>query len=147
MLNSEIVTAVAEGLKFTIVLLDNHGYQCIEGLARAVGVPDFGNELRFRDKGRNRLTGPYVPIDFRQHAESMGALAFFAATEPELRAALARADQADRVTVIVVPTEPEKRTPGFEGWWEVPAAEVSEHTGVRTARATYDKARTNQRLG
>ena len=147
MLNSEIVTAVAEGLKFTIVLLDNHGYQCITGLARSVGVPDFGNELRFRDKGRNRLTGPYVPIDFRKHAESMGALAISAATEQELRAALAQADQADRVTLIVVPTEPEKRTPGFEGWWEVPAAQVSGQPGVRTARKTYDKARTNQRLG
>jgi 3D-(3,5/4)-trihydroxycyclohexane-1,2-dione acylhydrolase (decyclizing) len=147
MLNSEIVTAVAEGLKFTIVLLDNHGYQCITGLARSVGVPDFGNELRFRDKGRNRLTGPYVPIDFRQHAEAMGALAIFAGSAEELKAALGQADRADRVTVIVVPTEPEKRVPGFEGWWEVPAAEASGQAGVKRARRTYDKARTNQRLG
>ena len=147
MLNSEIVTAVAEGLKFTIVILDNHGYQCITGLARSVGVPDFGNELRFRDKGRNRLTGPYVPIDFRKHAEAMGALAIFAASAEELTAALAEADRADRVTVIVVPTEPEKRGPGFEGWWEVPAAEVSGQAGVRTAREKYDRARTKQRLG
>jgi 3D-(3,5/4)-trihydroxycyclohexane-1,2-dione acylhydrolase (decyclizing) len=147
MLNSEIVTAVAEGLKFTIVLLDNHGYQCITGLARSVGVPDFGNELRFRDKGRNRLTGPYVPIDFRQHAEAMGALAILAASAEGLKAALEQADQTDRVTVIVVPTEPEKRTPGFEGWWEVPAAEVSGQAGVRSARERYDQARTKQRLG
>ena len=49
MMNSEIVTAVAEGLKLTIVVLDNHGFQCILALQRAVGVPDFGNELRFRD--------------------------------------------------------------------------------------------------
>ncbi len=75
MLNSEIVTAVAEGLKLTIVVLDNHGFQCILALQRLVGVPDFGNELRFRDRSRNRLTGPYVPIDFRKHAEAMGALA------------------------------------------------------------------------
>ena len=147
MLNSEIVTAVAEGLKFTIVLLDNHGYQCITGLARSVGVPDFGNDLRFRDKGRNRLTGPYVPVDFRQHAEAMGALAIFAATPDELKAALARANQVDRVTVIVVPTEPEKRVPGFEGWWEVPAAEVSGQAGVQAARQAYEKARAMQRLG
>ena len=147
MLNSEIVTAVAEGLKFTIVLLDNHGYQCITGLARSVGVPDFGNDLRFRDKARNRLTGPYVPIDFRQHAEAMGALAISAGTSAELQAALEQADRADRVTVIVVPTAPEKRVPGFEGWWEVPAAEVSGQAGVRNARRTYDKAREMQRLG
>jgi 3D-(3,5/4)-trihydroxycyclohexane-1,2-dione acylhydrolase (decyclizing) len=147
MLNSEIVTAVAEGLKFTIVLLDNHGYGCITGLARSVGVPDFGNDLRHRDKARNRLTGPYVPVDFRQHAEAMGALAIRAHTAEELTAALAQAEVADRVTVIVVPTDPEQRVPGFEGWWDVPAAEVSAQEGVRTARQAYDKARALQRLG
>src|SRR5262249_53313340 len=48
MMNSEIVTAVAERLKLTVVV-DNHGFQCILALQRSVGVPDFGNELRFRD--------------------------------------------------------------------------------------------------
>ncbi len=147
MMNSEIVTAVAEGLRFTIVLLDNHGFGCITGLARMVGVPDFGNDLRSRDKATNRLTGPYVPIDFRMHAEAMGALAIDAATADDLRAALATARVADRVTVIVVPIDPEARTPGFEGWWEVPAAEVSAQAGVQAARSTYEDARTRQRLG
>src|SRR5215212_397184 len=122
MMNSEIVTAVAEGLKLTIVVLDNHGFQCILALQRSVGVPDFGNELRFRDPASNRLTGAYVPIDFRKHAESMGALAIQANTADELRAALACARDADRITVIAVPTEPEKRVPGFESWWDVPVA-------------------------
>ncbi len=145
MLNAEIVTAVAEGLKVTILVLDNHGYQCIVGLQRAVGVPEFGNELRFRDTGRNRLTGPYVPVDFRAHAEAMGALALFARTPAELKDALARAREADRVTVIVVPVEPEKRVPGFEGWWDVPVAAVSGQQGVRTAREEYEQAGAAQR--
>jgi 3D-(3,5/4)-trihydroxycyclohexane-1,2-dione acylhydrolase (decyclizing) len=145
MLNAEIVTAVAEGLKFTVVLLDNHGYQCIIGLGRAVGVPDFGNELRFRDKGRNRLTGPYVPVDFRAHAEAMGALAIFARTPSELQAALAQARAADRVSVIVVPVEPEKRVAGFEGWWDVPVAAVSGQTSVQVARRWYEEAIAKQR--
>ena len=54
MLNSEIVTAVAEGIRITIVVFDNHGYQCIKDLAWSCGVPQFGNELRFREAG----TGP-----------------------------------------------------------------------------------------
>ncbi len=145
MLNAEIVTAVAEGLKFTIVLLDNHGYQCIVALQRSVGVPDFGNELRFRDPSRNRLSGPYVPVDFRAHAEAMGALAIFAATPDELRTALARAREADRVTVIVVPVEPEKRVPGFEGWWDVPVAAVSASQSVQAARREYVRAGAEQR--
>jgi 3D-(3,5/4)-trihydroxycyclohexane-1,2-dione acylhydrolase (decyclizing) len=145
MLNAEIVTAVAEGLKFTVVVLDNHGYQCIIGLGRAVGVPDFGNELRFRDKGRNRLTGPYVPVDFRAHAEAMGALGLFARTPAELRDALGQARAADRVAVIVVPVEPEKRVAGFEGWWDVPVAAVSGQPGVQAARREYEQAIASQR--
>ncbi|MBF6605001.1 MAG: 3D-(3,5/4)-trihydroxycyclohexane-1,2-dione acylhydrolase (decyclizing) [Chloroflexi bacterium] len=145
MMNSEIVTAVAEGLKLTIVVLDNHGFQCILALQRAVGVPDFGNELRFRDHASNRLTGPYVPIDFRQHAEAMGALALHACTPDELRDALAQARAADRITVIAVPTEPEKRVPGFESWWDVPVAATSGQEGVRDARKGYEHARRRQR--
>jgi 3D-(3,5/4)-trihydroxycyclohexane-1,2-dione acylhydrolase (decyclizing) len=146
MMNSEIVTAVAEGLKLTIVVLDNHGFQCIVALQRAVGVPDFANELRFRDRRSNRLTGPYVPIDFRKHAESMGALAIQANTPDELRSALAEARAADRITVIVVPTEPDKRVPGFESWWDVPVAGASEQASVRGARNAYDLKRREQRI-
>jgi 3D-(3,5/4)-trihydroxycyclohexane-1,2-dione acylhydrolase (decyclizing) len=145
MMNSEIVTAVAEGLKLTIVVLDNHGFQCILALQRMVGVPDFGNELRFRDRKTNRLTGPYVPVDFRAHAESMGALALHACTPDELRDALAQAKAADRITIISVPTEPEKRMPGFESWWDVPVAGASGQKSVRSARTAYDAKRRTQR--
>jgi 3D-(3,5/4)-trihydroxycyclohexane-1,2-dione acylhydrolase (decyclizing) len=145
MLNSEIVTAVAEGLRFTVVLLDNHGFQCILGLQRSVGVSGFGNELRFRDRRTGRLTGDYVPVDFRAHAEAMGALAILASTADELRAAVARARDADRVTVIVVPTDPEKRVPDFEGWWDVPVAAASGRPAVNEARVRYEEAVVHQR--
>ncbi|MHB8893180.1 MAG: 3D-(3,5/4)-trihydroxycyclohexane-1,2-dione acylhydrolase (decyclizing) [Candidatus Limnocylindrales bacterium] len=145
MLNSEIVTAVAEGIRITVVVFDNHGFQCIKDLAASVGIAQFGNELRFRDPARNRLTGGYVPVDFRKHAESMGALAIYARTEDELRAALATAREADRITVIHVAVSPDKRAPGYEGWWDVPPAEVSAQDGVRTARERYETAVENQR--
>jgi 3D-(3,5/4)-trihydroxycyclohexane-1,2-dione acylhydrolase (decyclizing) len=145
MLNSEIVTAVAEGIRITVVLFDNHGYQCIKDLQEGVGVPAFGNELRFRDPERNRLTGGYVPIDFQKHAEAMGALSIFATTEEEIRAAIARARDADRITVITVPVSPEKRAPGYEGWWDVPPAAASGQAGVRSARERYEEALTRQR--
>lgn len=88
MMNSEIVTAVAEGLKLTIVVVDNHGYQCILDLQRICGVSDFGNELRFRDPKSGTLTGEYVPIDFKKHAEAMGAHAVLAQTAAEVTAAV-----------------------------------------------------------
>ena len=145
MLNSEIVTAVAEGIRITVVVFDNHGYQCIKDLAASVGIAQFGNELRFRDPERNRLTGGYVPVDFKKHAEAMGALAFYARTEEEIRAALAAARVADRITVIHVAVSPDKRAPGYEGWWDVPPAEVSARDTVNAARARYDTAVESQR--
>src|SRR5262245_37917049 len=125
MMNSEIVTAVAEGIPITIVLFDNHGFQSIKDLAASTGVPQFGNELRFRDKARNRLTGHYVPVDFRAHAEAMGAEAFLARTADEIRDAIAAARSSGRVTLIHVPVSPLLRAPGYEGWWDVPPSEVS----------------------
>ena len=124
MMNSEIVTAVGEGIKLTIVLVDNHGYQCILGLQRAVGVSDFGNELRYRDQASKQLTGEYIQVDFLKHAESMGAYGVFARSAEDLKMALNDARNADRVTVIVVPVDPEKRMPGMGTWWDVPASAI-----------------------
>jgi 3D-(3,5/4)-trihydroxycyclohexane-1,2-dione acylhydrolase (decyclizing) len=144
MLNSEIVTAVMERRPYTIVILDNHGFQCILDLARISGVRDFGNELRFRDPARNRLVGDYVPIDFRAHAEAMGARAVTARTADEIRAGL-RDRAPDRPTVIVVPTSPAGRVPGQESWWDVPVAEASTQDNVHEARGRYERAATRQR--
>lgn len=145
MMNSEIVTAVGEGIKLTIVLVDNHGYQCILGLQRAVGVADFGNELRYRDQASKQLTGEYIQVDFLKHAESMGAYGVFARSAEDLKKALNDARNADRVTVIVVPVDPEKRMPGMGTWWDVPVAEVSMEEKTRKTRENYEKAAKNQR--
>ena len=145
MLNSEIVTAVAEGVKITVVVFDNHGYQCIKDLAWNVGIPQFGNELRFREASTGRLTGGYIPVDFAKHAEAMGAIGVTARTEQEIRDAIAAARTADRMTVIHVHVSPDKRAPGYEGWWDVPPAEVSTSETVKAARARYEQAVALQR--
>ncbi|MFA5568172.1 MAG: 3D-(3,5/4)-trihydroxycyclohexane-1,2-dione acylhydrolase (decyclizing) [Trueperaceae bacterium] len=143
MMNSEIVTAVTEGLRLTIVLVDNHGFQSIHGLQRASGTPSFLNELRQREAGE--LSGPYQPIDFTAHARSLGAHATFAPDRNAAAAALAAAKDQDGVSVIVVPVHPEKRVPGYGGWWDVPIAEVTSQESVRAAKQEYDKGRERQR--
>ena len=145
MLNSEIVTAVAEGIKFTVVVFDNHGYQCIKDLAWASGVPQFGNELRFRETGTGRLSGGFIPVDYAKHAEAMGALGIFARTEDEIRTAIAAARAHDGVTVIHVAVSPDKRAPGYDTWWDVPVAAVSGSGLVNTAREKYEVNVTRQR--
>jgi 3D-(3,5/4)-trihydroxycyclohexane-1,2-dione acylhydrolase (decyclizing) len=145
MMNSEIVTAVGEGIRITIVVVDNRGYQCILGLQRAVGVADFGNELRHRDKSTQQLTGDYIPVDFQQHAASMGAHAVLAKTPDQLKSALVTAKRSDRINVIVVPVDPEKRMPPTGNWWDVPVASVSSSEKTRSTRESYEKATANQR--
>jgi len=145
MMNSEIVTAVGEGMRLTIVVVDNHGYQCIARLQRAVGVANFGNELRYRDPRTQELTGEYIAVDFKKHAEAMGAKAIVAMSAQELTQALAAARAADGVSVIVVPVDPDKHMPAMSNWWDVPVAEVSQEDSTRRAREAYEKASKRQK--
>jgi len=145
MLHTEIVTSIQEGLKLTIVLVDNNGFRCIRELQTQSGSPAFGNELRYRDPATNRLEGPTVQIDFARNAESLGARAYTATTANELRAALEAAKRETITTVIYVPVESQERMRGFEGWWDVPIAEVSDEPSVQEAKQVYDEGRAKQR--
>ncbi len=146
MLHTEIVTSIQEGYKLTVILVDNRGFQCIRGLQMSVGSPAFGNELRFRDHHSGRLDGPPVPVDFVKNAESLGATAYYAADEAELREALKRAKEESRTTLIHVPVDPNARVPSYESWWDVPVAEVSTQPGIHDALARYREAKTYQRF-
>ncbi|MBL9188971.1 MAG: 3D-(3,5/4)-trihydroxycyclohexane-1,2-dione acylhydrolase (decyclizing) [Opitutaceae bacterium] len=146
MLHTEIVTAVQEGLKLTIVLVDNHGFGCIHGLQRGSGGRSFGNEFRHRTRANGRLEGQPVAVDFAKNAESLGATALRAVTPAELRAALATARSTRGVTLIFVTTPAEVRLPGYS-WWDVPVSATSKLPGVRAARARYDRTvKTKQRF-
>ncbi len=144
MLNHEIVTAVQEGLKITVVLTDNRGFGCIHSLQRACGGRSFGNE--FRRRGRSgRLDGAAVPVDFVANARSLGAVTFTATTARDLQKALAAARAERGVCFIYVPVTPDSVMEGFS-WWDVPPAEVSGLASVREARRRYDAARRRQRF-
>jgi 3D-(3,5/4)-trihydroxycyclohexane-1,2-dione acylhydrolase (decyclizing) len=144
MLHTEIVTAVQEGVKLTVVVVDNHGFGCIQGLQTSSGGNNFGNEFRHRSGKNARLEGQPVAVDFAKNAESLGATGLRATTLEELRDALARAKRTDGVVVIHVPVPAEIRLPGYS-WWDVPVSATSKIPGVRAARAAYDKARRRQR--
>lgn len=145
MLHTEIVTAVQEGLKLTIVLCDNHGYGCIHGLQRGCGGNSFGNEFRVRTRAAGRLEGTPVAVDYMKSAESLGATAVRAGTPAELRAALAAAKQTTGVVMIYIEVPADVRLPGYS-WWDVPMAATSAVPAVRQARAAYDRALEKQRF-
>lgn len=133
MLHSELVTSLQEGVKITVLLFDNSGYQCIHNLQRGHGSDGFGNEFRYRSKDTNRLTGEYMPMDFAAHARSMGAKGYTVTTVAELREALARARKETVSTLIHIKVLPGTCTSGYESWWRVGVAEVSTSAKVQAA--------------
>jgi 3D-(3,5/4)-trihydroxycyclohexane-1,2-dione acylhydrolase (decyclizing) len=150
MLPGELVTAVQEGLKLTIVLVDNHGFNSIGSLSRSVGTDGFGTQYRYRRDGSLGLDSetspaPLLPLDLAANAESLGAHAIRAGSIEELRAALAEAKHVDRTVVIAVEVDRYEGVPGYESWWDVPVAEVSKAEAVRAAREEYEAARRNER--
>jgi 3D-(3,5/4)-trihydroxycyclohexane-1,2-dione acylhydrolase (decyclizing) len=144
MMAQELATAVQEGLKMTVVLLDNHGFSSIGGLSAAVGCGGFATEYRCRT-GSGALDGEHVRVDFAANAASLGANALVAADAASLRRAVAEARTAAGTTVVVVPVDRNARVGGYESWWDVPVAETSTLQPVRDARAEYDRARRRQR--
>jgi 3D-(3,5/4)-trihydroxycyclohexane-1,2-dione acylhydrolase (decyclizing) len=143
MMAQEIVTALQEGYKLNIIVLDNHGFSSIGGLSHACGSGGFGTEYRYRHNGR--LDGDVISVDFLANATSLGAIALRARTREDFAAALAQAHSESRTTVIVVEVDMNQRVPGFESWWDVPIAEVSEMEPVRAAHAAYVAAKEKER--
>ena len=138
---TEIVTAMQEGLKITIILSENHGYQAIRQLQMARAGRSFGNEFRSRDRSSNRLEGEYIAVDFAQNAESMGARVWKATTADQVRTALREARAEKRPCAIVVETEKHRYLPGSEVWWDVAPAEATNDSLTRDLRTQYEEER------
>ncbi|WP_028560271.1 3D-(3,5/4)-trihydroxycyclohexane-1,2-dione acylhydrolase (decyclizing) [Paenibacillus pinihumi] len=133
MLHSELLTSIQEGKKINVILLNNHGFQCIHNLQRGHGSNGFGNEFRFREEESGRLTGGYMPIDFSLIAQGLGVKAFSATTIDELRSALESAKKEESSTLIEIRVLPGTNTGDYESWWRVGVAEVSESEKVNQA--------------
>lgn len=138
MMNSELVSAVAENVNLTVVLVDNRAFMSIRGLQMECGSPSFNNELRHRNPSTGRTDGDIINLDFVKHAQGLGAHAVKAETLDDLRCALSGAERLGGVHVIVVPVNLRERVPGYESWWDVPIAEVSAQGDVESTRDGYE---------
>ena len=147
MMHTELVTAVAEGIKLIVVLVQNHGYASIGALSESVGSQRFGTRYRLRDPETGRLDGEVLPVDLAANAESLGCRVERATTITELRSCLeaARASDERRPIVIHIETDPLVAAPSGDAWWDVPVAEVSTLETVRDARAGYEDAKRGER--
>jgi len=139
---TDIVTAIQEDLKITVVVSDNHGFQIIRRLQMWRSGISFGNEFRKREsKKTGRLAGDYLKIDIAENAKSMGARGWHVRNEKELKQALEEARKEKRSCVIVVETEKHRYAAGGGAWWDAATAEVSQSPVTRKIRAEYETGR------
>jgi 3D-(3,5/4)-trihydroxycyclohexane-1,2-dione acylhydrolase (decyclizing) len=127
MMNSEIATSIAMGLKLTIVLLDNRGFGCINRLQGSVGGDPFNNLLDERAPA----------VDFAGHARALGAHAQKVGSVGELEAALKSTRSIERTVVLVIDTDARQTTAAGGAWWDVAVPEVSDSPKVNAAHDAY----------
>ena len=150
MMSAEIITSVQEGQKLIIVLLDNHGFKSIGSLSRSMGQDGFGTRYVYPKGGQ--LPGDQdgqnveaLPIDLAANARSLGAEVISCQTYADFTAALQQARANTWTTVIYIQNDRYAGVPGYESWWDVPVAEVSERDSVAAAREEWEEMRAKER--
>ena len=145
MLAQEIITSIQEGYKLIIVLVNNEGHSSIGGLSRATGVQGFATRFRYRDEESGELSGDFLPVDLAANAASLGAKVIEATTLQSLKAALHEAREAPQTTVVKIDVDYYQQVPGYESWWDVPVAEVSDVDTAQEAYREYESDKQKER--
>lgn len=149
MLHTELVTAVAEGIKIIVVLIQNHGYASIGHLSETVGSERYGTKYRYLDETRSFENGDPLPVDLAANARSYGVDVIEVQPGPDaiqdLKAALRQAKANDHTTLVHINSDPLVYAPDGDGWWDVPVAQTSTLESTRNARAEYEQQVASQR--
>jgi 3D-(3,5/4)-trihydroxycyclohexane-1,2-dione acylhydrolase (decyclizing) len=132
LLHSELVTSIQYNQKINIVLFDNSGYGCINNLQMEHGSGSYYCEFRTHD---NQI----LNIDYAKVAEGYGAKTYRANTVEELKAALEDAKTQTVSTLIELKVLPKTMTDGYDSWWHVGVAEVSDSDSVQQAYESKEK--------
>ncbi len=151
MLSSDLVTSIQEGYKLIVVLWDNSGFKSIGSLSRSLGQDGFGTRFVYPKDGQ--LAGDSagdgvkpLAIDFAMNARSLGAHVIECQTYEDYTAALKAARDTDRTTVITIRNDRYVSVPGYDSWWDVQVAEVSEMPAVRESRKAWEEMRAKERF-
>ena len=140
MLHSELYTAVQENAKINVMLFDNQGWGCIENLQNAQGTDTFGTRFCARNPKTGALDGDLVIADFAKIAEGYGCKAYSVKTIEELREALEDSKTQTKPCFFDIKVAHKSMSDGYESWWRVGVAEVSESP---TVQAAYDAMQEN----
>ena len=143
MLHSEILSAVQEGVHFTVIVFDNHGFQVIDNLQTNQGISSYANEWRRRVD--DKLLGDYLSVDFSALAQAYGARGISVRTMDELKQAIETSRGENGPVVIDVKVTEKSMTHGYESWWRVGVPEVSRSETVKRSRADLEEKLTRVR--
>jgi 3D-(3,5/4)-trihydroxycyclohexane-1,2-dione acylhydrolase (decyclizing) len=145
MMAQEIVTAVSEGIKLVLVIVQNHGFSSIGSLSESLGSQRFGTYYRYRNQSSGRLDGDKLPIDLATNAESLGAEVIRVKTIDEFRDAVERVKTIPHTVAIHIDTDPLAPVPSSESWWDVPVSQTSDLDSTQNAYKTYESHKARQR--
>ncbi|WJE23042.1 3D-(3,5/4)-trihydroxycyclohexane-1,2-dione acylhydrolase (decyclizing) [Bacillus cereus] len=133
MLHSELVTSLQENKKINVLLFDNSGFGCINNLQMGNGMGSFGTEFRYRNQETRKLNGAIMKIDFAASAAGYGVKTYRVTSIEQLQEALKDAKKQTVSTLIDIKVLPKTMTNGYESWWHVGIAEVSNSQSVQAA--------------
>ena len=133
MLHSELITSLQERKKINILLFDNSGFGCINNLQMSNGMGSFGTEFRYRNDETGKLNGNVMKIDFAASAAGYGVKTYRVSSLEELKTAMEDSQKQETSTLIDIKVLPKTMTNGYESWWHVGVAEVSENHHVQEA--------------
>ena len=131
MLHSEIMTIMQEKQKVNILVFDNCGFGCINNLEMNHGIGSLATEFRYTDG--KKPCGDLIPVDYAKVAEGYGLKSYTCKTIAELEAALEDAKKQTVACLFDLKVIPKTMTDGYESWWNVGLADVSEKESVRKA--------------
>ncbi|PFE48180.1 3D-(3,5/4)-trihydroxycyclohexane-1,2-dione acylhydrolase (decyclizing) [Bacillus cereus] len=133
MLHSELVTSLQENKKINVLLFDNSGFGCINNLQMGNGMGSFGTEFRYRNQETRKLNGAIMTIDFAASAAGYGVKTYRVTSIEQLQEALIDAKKQTVSTLIDIKVLPKTMTNGYDSWWHVGVAEVSNSQSVQAA--------------
>ena len=138
--NSDIYSSVITNNKLIIIVCDNDGHAVINRLQLFKGGKEF-NCLFESSKAPN-----FSPVNFAQHAASMGAKSEEVSSISELEEAFKRAKKSDVTYVISIKTHSYQWLEG-SAYWESPTLEIPNTKENEEALKMHKEGKAKQRQG